>query len=108
MCIHGAPAVLRLNAIARSAAREPGPLVTFVLCLTVAKVDSIGFRNWYESAGAAGSVGCPAFGRAGSWHTVRPSGGSGGLQIQLPTWAMIAVIVGWSILGAWRMMTRDA
>jgi hypothetical protein len=30
----------------------------------------------------------------------------------MPTWAMIAVIVGWivvwSVLGAWRMMTRDA
>jgi hypothetical protein len=29
-----------------------------------------------------------------------------------PTWAMIAVIVGWivgwSVIGAWRMMTRDA
>ena len=31
-----------LNAIARPAAREPGPLVTLVRCLTVAKVDSIG------------------------------------------------------------------
>jgi hypothetical protein len=30
----------------------------------------------------------------------------------MPTWAMIAVIVGWivgwSVIGAWRMMTRDA
>jgi hypothetical protein len=26
----------------------------------------------------------------------------------MPTWAMISVIVGWSGLGAWRMMTRDA
>ena len=34
---------MSLNAIAMSAAREPGPLVTFVLCLTIAKVDSIGF-----------------------------------------------------------------
>jgi hypothetical protein len=30
----------------------------------------------------------------------------------MPTWAMIAVIVGWiigwSVIGAWRMVTRDA
>ncbi len=40
-------------------------------------------------------------------------GGRGALGIPLmPTWAMIAVIVGWlvgwSVIGAWRMMTRDA
>ncbi len=40
-------------------------------------------------------------------------GGRGVLGIPLmPTWAMIAVIVGWivgwSVIGAWRMMTRDA
>ena len=40
-------------------------------------------------------------------------GGRGALDIPLmPTWAMISVIVGWivgwSALGAWRMMTRDA
>jgi hypothetical protein len=40
-------------------------------------------------------------------------GGRGALGIPLmPTWAMISVIVGWivgwSVLGAWRMMTRDA
>jgi hypothetical protein len=40
-------------------------------------------------------------------------GGQGALGIPpMPTWAMISVIVGWivgwSALGAWRMMTRDA
>jgi hypothetical protein len=40
-------------------------------------------------------------------------GASGGLGIPpMPTWAMIAVIVGWiggwSVLGAWRMVRRDA
>jgi hypothetical protein len=40
-------------------------------------------------------------------------GGRGSLGIPpMPTWAMISVIVGWivvwSVLGAWRMMTRDA
>ena len=40
-------------------------------------------------------------------------GGSGALGIPpMPTWAMISVIVGWivgwSAIGAWRMMTRDA
>jgi hypothetical protein len=40
-------------------------------------------------------------------------GGQGALGIPpMPTWAMIAVIlgwiVGWSAIGAWRMMTRDA
>jgi hypothetical protein len=40
-------------------------------------------------------------------------GGRGALDIPLmPTWAMISVIVGWivgwSLIGAWRMMTRDA
>ncbi len=33
---------MSLNAIARPAAREPGPLVTLVRCRTVAKVGSIG------------------------------------------------------------------
>jgi hypothetical protein len=41
------------------------------------------------------------------------SGGRGALGIPpMPTWAMISVIVGWivgwSAIGAWRMMTRDA
>jgi len=40
-------------------------------------------------------------------------GGREALQVPpMPTWAMIAVIVGWilgwSVIGAWRMMTRDA
>jgi hypothetical protein len=40
-------------------------------------------------------------------------GGQGAARIPpMPTWAMISVIggwiVGWSVLGAWRMMTRDA
>jgi hypothetical protein len=40
-------------------------------------------------------------------------GGRGVLNIPpMPTWAMITVIVGWIVgwsgLGAWRMMTRDA
>jgi hypothetical protein len=40
-------------------------------------------------------------------------GGRGALGIPpMPTWAMISVIVGWmvgwSVVGAWRMMTRDA
>ena len=39
--------------------------------------------------------------------------GRGALGIPpMPTWAMISVIVGWivvwSVIGAWRMMTRDA
>src|SRR6478752_5696240 len=34
-------ASMSLNAIARPAAREPGPLVTLLRCRTVAKVDSI-------------------------------------------------------------------
>lgn len=45
---------ISLNAIASPAAREPDPLVTLVLCRTVAKVDSIGFvvRRWVQcSAG---------------------------------------------------------
>ena len=40
-------------------------------------------------------------------------GGQGALGFPpMPTWAMISVIlgwiVGWSSIGAWRMMTRDA
>jgi hypothetical protein len=40
-------------------------------------------------------------------------GGRGALSIpSMPTWAMVAVIVGWAVgwtvIGAWRMMTRDA
>lgn len=41
------------------------------------------------------------------------SGGSGAIQLPpMPTWAMVSVIVGWAVgwtgIGAWRMMTRDA
>jgi hypothetical protein len=36
-------------------------------------------------------------------------GGRGVLNIPpMPTWAMISVIIGWSMLGAWRMATRNA
>jgi len=40
-------------------------------------------------------------------------GGQGASRIPpMPTWAMISVIVGWIVgwsgIGAWRMMTRDA
>ncbi len=47
-------ASMSLNAIARPAAFEPGPLVSLVRCRTVAKVDSIGLvvRRWIQcSAG---------------------------------------------------------
>ena len=47
-------ASMSLNAIASPAAREPGPLVTFVRSRTVENVDSIGFvvRRWIQcSAG---------------------------------------------------------
>ena len=44
---------------------------------------------------------------------LRFGGGGGALGIPpMPTWAMILVIVGWlvawSVIGAWRMATRDA
>ena len=36
-------------------------------------------------------------------------GGRGALGIPpMPIWAMISVIVGWPVIGAWRMKTRDA
>ena len=36
-------------------------------------------------------------------------GGAGGLRIPpVPAWAVIAVSVGWTVIGAWRMATRDA
>ena len=47
---------MSLNAIASPAAREPGPRVIFVRCLTVAKVDSIGFVTGMKDHGAAGPV----------------------------------------------------
>jgi len=44
-------------------------------------------------------------------NTVGPGGGLVHLP-PMPTWAMISVIagwiVGWSVIGAWRMATRDA
>jgi hypothetical protein len=60
---------------------------------------------------AAGGVGGGGGGPVGPGHLV--FGGRGALGIPpMPTWAMIAVIVGWivgwSVIGAWRMMTRDA
>ncbi len=58
-------------------------------------------------AGLAGNVGSHGPGVHAAF------GGRAVLGIPaMPTWAMIAVIVGWivvwSVLGAWRMMTRDA
>jgi hypothetical protein len=58
------------------------------------------------ASGAGGGGGGP-----GPGHIL--FGGRGALGIPpMPTWAMIAVIVGWivgwSVIGAWRMMTRDA
>jgi hypothetical protein len=49
---------------------------------------------------------------AGGTH-VGPGGGGGLLHLPpMPTWAMITVITGWiagwSVVGAWRMATRDA
>jgi len=59
------------------------------------------------AAGAGGGGGGPG----GPGHVL--FGGRGALGIPpMPTWAMIAVIVGWIVgwsgIGAWRMMTRDA
>jgi hypothetical protein len=56
-------------------------------------------------AGLAGA------GAGGPGHVL--FGGPGALGIPpMPTWAMITVIVGWivgwSVIGAWRMATRDA
>jgi hypothetical protein len=42
---------MSLNAMASPAAREPGPLVIFVLCLTVAKADSIVILSFHVSQG---------------------------------------------------------
>jgi hypothetical protein len=57
---------------------------------------------------AAGNSGGPGRGPGGVLF-----GGRGALGIPpMPTWAMVSVIigwiVGWSVIGAWRMMTRDA
>jgi hypothetical protein len=61
---------------------------------------------------ALGSPNGPAGGGGGGPGHVL-FGGQGALGIPpMPTWAMISVIVGWivgwSAIGAWRMMTRDA
>jgi hypothetical protein len=58
-----------------------------------------------------GAAGAGGQGPGGPGHVL--FGGRGVLGIPpMPTWAMIAVIVGWivgwSVIGAWRMMTRDA
>src|SRR5262249_897094 len=48
-------ASMSLNAIAKPVAREPGPLVTFVRCLKVGKVDSV--SGWWSAGGpSAGRV----------------------------------------------------
>jgi hypothetical protein len=57
-----------LNAIAHPAAREPGLLVTFVRCRTVAKVDSIGLIvcRWTRTMSRPGTwcgSGDPVLGR---------------------------------------------
>ena len=54
-----------------------------------------------------------AFGSGGGGPGQLIFGGRGALGIPpMPTWAMISVIVGWivgwSVIGAWRMKTRDA
>lgn len=58
-----------------------------------------------------GAAGAGGPGPGGPGHVL--FGGRGVLGIPpMPTWAMIVVIVGWivgwSVIGAWRMMTRDA
>ncbi len=63
---------------------------------------------WLSSAGSVGGGGGP-----GQLLFGQGFGGRGALGIPpMPTWAMISVIVGWivgwSVIGAWRMMTRDA
>ena len=55
-----------------------------------------------SSAGGGGSGGPLHFGGGGGPAGIPP----------MPTWALILVIVGWivswSVIGAWRMATRDA
>jgi hypothetical protein len=51
--------------MASPAAREPGPRVILVLCLTVAKVDSMGLVTGMKGRGAAGSAGLLAAGAVG-------------------------------------------
>ena len=62
-------------------------------------------------AALAGGAGLSGGGPGGPGRLL--FGGRGALGIPfMPTWAMISVIVGWiagwSVIGAWRMMTRDA
>ena len=83
---------MSLNAMPRTAALEPWPLVTLVRSLTVAKVASIGLVTGMKMPGAAGSAAAPSFGEWGGWHTVRPSGtGAPGVkqggQAGLARWA---------------------
>jgi hypothetical protein len=88
-------------------------LVTFVLCLTVAKVDSIGFVTGMKVRVPPVPPAAPL---SGGWvagnRCERPatpySVGAEACRCNCRRGAMIAVIVGWSIAGAWRMMTRDA
>ena len=67
----------------------------------------------------SGASACSSCSRYAAWS--RPCwggglllfGGRGALGFPpMPTWAMISVIVGWIVgwsgIGAWRMMTRDA
>ncbi len=56
------------------AALEPGPLVTLVRCLTVAKVDSMGLVTGMKISGAAGPLAACLWRGRVVWHTVRPSG----------------------------------
>ncbi len=60
---------------------------------------------------SGGRIGVAGGGGGGPRHVLL--GGGGGLGIApMPTWAMISVIVGWivvwSVVGVWRMATRDA
>ncbi len=62
-------------------------------------------------AGLGSGTGATGGGGGGPGHLL--FGGQGALGIPpMPTWAMISVIVGWivgwSVIGAWRMSTRDA
>jgi hypothetical protein len=57
---------MSLNAIASPTAREPGPLVILVRCLTVAKVDSMGLmvRRWTQCSRSRPEARCRSFGRS--------------------------------------------
>src|SRR3954463_15065400 len=90
-------ASISLNAIARPAALEPGPLVTLVRCRTVAKVDSIGFVPGMKSGGGPCVVPLlPAANGRAYGVTVREQGPSGntygqavvfgGLRARVSSW----------------------